>query len=116
MLHAKYKMQNCFVVLDFLLLTRQYASIAIHLAMSSFHNPTMCLEVGVFLRLKQLILYRRAKAIFEQNRNSLGYRTLCKQLHKESFSVIICQTHCGIFYFYYGCKMSYKLVQYENIQ
>ncbi len=36
---------------------------------------------------KQLNLYRRAKVIFEQSRNSLGYRTLRKRLCKEGFSV-----------------------------
>ncbi len=36
---------------------------------------------------EQLSLYRRAKAIFEQSRNSLGYRTLRKRLCKEGFSV-----------------------------
>ncbi len=34
-----------------------------------------------------LNLYRRAKAIFEQSRNSLGYRQLRKRLCKESFNV-----------------------------
>ncbi len=36
---------------------------------------------------EQLSLYRRAKAIFEQSRNSLGHRTLRKRLCKEGFSV-----------------------------
>ncbi len=36
---------------------------------------------------EQLSLYRRAKVIFEQSRNSLGYRTLRKRLCKEGFSV-----------------------------
>lgn len=36
---------------------------------------------------EQFSLYRRAKAIFEQSRNSLGYRTLRKRLCKEGFSV-----------------------------
>jgi len=35
----------------------------------------------------QLNLYRRAKAIFEQSRNSLGYRELKKRLCKEGFNV-----------------------------
>ena len=36
---------------------------------------------------EQLNLYRRAKAIFEQSRNSLGYRELKKRLCKEGFNV-----------------------------
>ncbi|HEI8689815.1 IS3 family transposase [Proteus mirabilis] len=36
---------------------------------------------------EQLSLYRRAKAIFEQSRNSLGYRTSTKRLCKEDFSM-----------------------------
>ncbi|EKT62600.1 transposase IS3/IS911 family protein [Providencia alcalifaciens Dmel2] len=36
---------------------------------------------------EQLSLYRRAKVIFEQSRNSLGYRTLHKRLCKEGFNV-----------------------------
>ncbi|MEX9786724.1 transposase [Providencia manganoxydans] len=36
---------------------------------------------------KQFNLYRRAKVIFEQSRNSLGYLTLRKRLCKEGFSV-----------------------------
>ncbi|KGA56227.1 hypothetical protein I6L78_01615 [Proteus vulgaris] len=36
---------------------------------------------------KQLSLYRRAKVIFEQSHNSLGYRTLRKRLCKEGFSM-----------------------------
>ncbi|MEI9535585.1 hypothetical protein [Moellerella wisconsensis] len=35
---------------------------------------------------EQLNLYRRAKATFEQSRNSLDYRTLRKQLCKEGFT------------------------------
>ena len=36
---------------------------------------------------EQLHLYRRAKAIFAQSRNSLGYRELRKRLYKEGFKV-----------------------------
>ncbi|MFM2479720.1 IS3 family transposase [Celerinatantimonas sp. MCCC 1A17872] len=36
---------------------------------------------------EQLALYRRAKAIFAQSRNSLGYRELRKRLCKEGFQV-----------------------------
>ena len=36
---------------------------------------------------EQLHLYRRAKAIFTQSRNSLGYRELRKRLSKESLKV-----------------------------
>lgn len=36
---------------------------------------------------EQLNLYRRAKTIFEQSRNSLGYRELRKRLCKEGFKV-----------------------------
>ena len=36
---------------------------------------------------EQLNLYRRAKAIFRQSRNSLGYRELRKRLCKEGFNV-----------------------------
>ena len=36
---------------------------------------------------EQLHLHRRAKAIFEQSRNSLGYRELRKRLCKEGFDV-----------------------------
>ncbi|WP_448570070.1 IS3 family transposase [Thalassotalea ganghwensis] len=36
---------------------------------------------------EQLHLYRRAKAIFKQSRNSLGYRELRKRLCKEGFNV-----------------------------
>lgn len=39
------------------------------------------------LTTEQLHLYRRAKAIFERSRNSLGYRELRKRLCKEGFSV-----------------------------
>ncbi|WP_373317232.1 IS3 family transposase [Shewanella sairae] len=35
----------------------------------------------------QLHLYRRAKAIFKQSRNSLGYRELRKRLCKEGLNV-----------------------------
>jgi putative transposase len=34
-----------------------------------------------------LHLYRRAKALFERSRNSLGYRELCKNLRKEGFKI-----------------------------
>ncbi len=36
---------------------------------------------------EQLHLYRRAKAIFQQSRNSLGYRELRKRLRKEGLQV-----------------------------
>lgn len=39
------------------------------------------------ITMEQLNLYRRAKAIFEQSRNSLGYRELKKRLCKEGFNV-----------------------------
>lgn len=35
--------------------------------------------------IEQLALYRKAKSLFEHSRNSLGYRTLRKQLSKEGF-------------------------------
>ncbi len=38
---------------------------------------------------KQLHLYRRAKVVFEQSRNSLGYRELRKRLCKEGFDVSV---------------------------
>lgn len=36
---------------------------------------------------EQLHLYRRAKTIFEQSRNSLGYRELRKRLYQEGLKV-----------------------------
>jgi putative transposase len=36
---------------------------------------------------EHLHMYRRAKVIFEQSRNSLGYRELKKRLYKEGFKV-----------------------------
>ena len=36
---------------------------------------------------EQLHLYRRAKAIFKQSRNSLGYRELRKRLSKDGFNI-----------------------------
>lgn len=36
---------------------------------------------------EQLHLYRRAKAIFEKSRNSLGYRELRKKLRSEGFNI-----------------------------
>jgi len=36
---------------------------------------------------EQLNLYRRAKAIFEKSRNSLGYRELRKKLRREGFNI-----------------------------
>ncbi len=39
------------------------------------------------ITMEQLNLYRRAKTIFRQSRNSLGYRELKKRLCKEGFNV-----------------------------
>lgn len=39
------------------------------------------------INAQQLHLYRRAKAIFEQSRNSLGYRELRKRLSNEGFTL-----------------------------
>ncbi len=38
---------------------------------------------------EQLHLYRRAKTIFKQSRNSLGYRELRKRLCREGFKVSV---------------------------
>lgn len=41
---------------------------------------------------EELQLYRRAKALFKRSRQSLGYRELCKNLHKEGFQITFYKT------------------------